>query len=127
MLKAGALGILVLVLAQGLWFGSLLGGAYSEFLVVLLWVSPFIAALVTAYLAPGRKIIMGMFMAVIAAVFVVLLNAAFQAAGTAVDFPGAKGGLILFVVTLVYSAVGAFLGSVTGRWLTRKRSNERRM
>jgi hypothetical protein len=125
MLKAGSLGIVVLVLAQGLWFGSLLGGAYTELLVLLLWISPFIAALVTAYLSPGRKMVMGMSMAVIAAVLVVVLNAAFQAAGNAVDFPGAKGGLTLFVMTLMYSAVGAFLGSVTGQWLTRKRRNER--
>jgi hypothetical protein len=123
MWKAWCLGILVLVLAQGLWFGSVLTGFYSEFLVLLLWVSPFIAALVTAYSAPSRKMTMGVSMAVVAAVLVVAVNAAFQAAGTAVDFPGTKGGMTLFAITLLYSAVGAVLGSITGQWLTKKRAN----
>jgi hypothetical protein len=122
MLKAWSLGILILVLAQGLWFGSVLVGTYSEFLILLLWVSPFIAALVAAYLSPNRKMAMGLSMAVVAAVLVVVFNAAFQGAGTAVDFPGAKGGLTLFSITLLYSAVGAALGGATGQWLTRRRS-----
>jgi hypothetical protein len=121
MLKAWSLGILVLAVAQGLWFGSVLANVYSDLLILLLWVSPFIAALVTAYLSPGRKMAIGVSMALVAAVLVVALNAAFQVVGTAVDFPGAKGGLTLFAITLLYSAVGAILGSATGQWLTRKR------
>lgn len=123
MLRAWTLGILVLIVAQGLWFGSVLADVYADLLVLLLWISPFVAALVTAYLSPQRKMAMGVSMALVAAVLVVALNAAFQVVGTAVDFPGAKGGLTLFAITLLYSAVGAVLGSVTGQWLTRKRVN----
>ncbi|NJO12216.1 MAG: hypothetical protein HC872_00680 [Gammaproteobacteria bacterium] len=122
MLKSWSLGTLVLMLVQGLWFGSVLTGSYSEFLVLLLWASPFIAALVTAYLSPARKMIMGMSMAVVAAVLVVVANAVFQAVGTPVDFPGAKGGLTLFAITLLYSAVGAVLGGAAGQWFTRRRT-----
>jgi hypothetical protein len=67
---------------------------------------------------------MGVSMTVIAAVLVVAFNIAFQAAGVAIDFAGTRGGITLFTFTLMYSAIGAVLGSITGLWLTRKRGRD---
>jgi hypothetical protein len=42
----------MLILAQGAWFGFVVAGTYSEHVGLLVWISPFVAALVTAYLSP---------------------------------------------------------------------------
>ena len=111
-------GILVLVYAA--WFIALQASQYSEALVVLLWLSPLVAALVTAYLAPRRKVMMGMSMVLPTTVLAVTLNFVYQWLGNAVDFPGARGGLILFSSTLVYSAILCGLGSIGGLVLAKK-------
>lgn len=122
MLKAWLFGVLVLLVAQGLWVGSVLANAYVEFLMVLLWISPVAAATLVAYLSPSSKIAMGLSMALAAACLAATFNTAFQLAGVAVDFSGVAGGAALFSVTLLYSAVGAALGSLAGRWFASVKS-----
>lgn len=111
-------GIVALVYAA--WFIALQASQYSEVLVLLLWLSPLVAALVTAYLAPSRKIMMGMSMVLPTVILAVTLNFAYQWLGNAVDFPGTRGGLILFATTLVYSAILCGLGSIGGLVLAKK-------
>lgn len=120
MLKAWMIGVSILAPAQGLWFGSILAGSYLEYLVILLWCAPFLASVATAYRSPRAKVAMGASMAVVAAILVVVANSVFQAMGNAVDFPGPRGAVILFVITLLYSAIGAALGGAAGQWLARR-------
>ena len=126
MLKAWLFGFSIAAVAQGLWLASLLANIYLEPLFVLLWVSPFAAALAAAYHAPQKGMLMGTSMALVVAALTLLVNTLFQLTGTAVDFPGARGGWILFVVTLVYSVVVAALGAAAGQWLARRRATSER-
>lgn len=71
-----------------------------------------VAAFVTAYLSPSHKILLGTSMAIPSALLAVALNSADQFLGTAVDFPGLKGGVILFVLVLISAAIISIPGSV---------------
>ena len=118
--RAWLTGAGIVALVYGAWFIALQASQYSEVLVFLLWLSPLVAALVTAYLAPRRKIMMGMSMVLPTVVLAVTLNFVYQWLGNAVDFPGARGGLLLFATTLVYSAILCGLGSIGGLVLAKK-------
>ena len=122
MLKAWMIGFAILVAAQGLWFGAVIVGSYHGYLILLLWCSPILASVATAYHSPRAQLAMGTSMAVASAILVVIANGVFQAVGSAVDFPGPRGAAILFVITLLYSAIGAVLGGVVGQWLARRRT-----
>ena len=78
-----------------------------------------IAAFVSAYLGPSHKILLGTSMAVPAALLAVALNLADQFFGNAVDFPGLKGGFILFILVLISAAIVSIPGSVAAYALTR--------
>lgn len=108
------------MLVYAAWFIDLQVSQYSEALVFLLWLSPFIAALVSAYLAPRKKILLGMSMVLPTTILAVTLNFVIQWLGNAVDFPGARGGLIVFTTTLVYSGFLCGLGSMGGLVLAKK-------
>lgn len=122
-LRAWLVGVAVLIVANGGWFVSLHAHKFSETLVWLLWVSPLIAAFVSAYLSPRKKILLGVSLAIPAATLIVVLNTIYELLGNAVDFPGVRGGTILFVVTLGYSVVLCALGGGAGYYLTKKSSN----
>jgi len=102
------------------WFVALQSSQYSEVLVFLLWSSPLVAALVTAYLAPRKKILLGMSMVLPTMILAVTLNFVYQWLGNAVDFTGARGSVILFTTTLVYSGILCVLGSMGGVVLAKK-------
>lgn len=122
--KAWFAGAGILVFAYVTWFAFLQVGTYSELFVFLLWSSPFIAALVSSYLGPSKKIILGASMAVTSAILAVIFNTAYQLLGNAVDFPNFQGGLILFATTLIHSGIVAGLGSVVGYFLARQRESK---
>ena len=110
----------ILLVAYAAWFAAIQMQVYSQALVLILWVSPFVAAFVSAYLAPGSNIIIGVSMAIPSAVLAVILNAAHQSFGHAVDFPGLHGGLILFVSVLAYSGILCGIGAVGGRFFAKQ-------
>jgi hypothetical protein len=114
---AGA-GVVILVYAA--WFIALQASHYSEPLAFLLWLAPLAAAFVSAYFAPRKKVLLGMSMILPTAIMAVAVNFVFQSLGSAVDFPGAGGGLILFTTTLLYSGILCTLGSVAGIVLAKK-------
>lgn len=119
MTKAFAIGVGILVAAYALWFITLQAGQYSELKIIVLWVSPFLAALASAFLAPRNKIVLGISMALPSAVLGVVLNIVYQAQGNPVDFPGGRGAIILFVTTLLYSGALCSVGAVIGRVLSK--------
>ena len=59
MAGAWGLGVAVLTAAYGLWFVVLQSKQYFEALVYVLWLSPFVAALLCAYRAPEKRVIIG--------------------------------------------------------------------
>jgi hypothetical protein len=122
--KAWSAGAGIVILVYTLWFLALLAGQYSEALVFLLWLSPLIAALVTGYLAPCKRFLLGMSMVLPTTILAVALNFIYQWLGNTVDFPGVRGGLILFTTTLLYSSILCVLGSVGGVVLAKKFRNE---
>jgi len=91
-------------------------------LMYFMWLSPAVAALVVSYFSPGRKILLAMSMAIVAAVFAVSVNGVGQLLGDHVDFSGLQGAIILFTVTMAYSGIGCAVGSLCGYFLSRKRA-----
>ena len=121
-LRAWLVGVAVLFVANGGWLISLQTHRFSETLVLLLWISPLIAAFVSAYLSPRKKVLLGTSLAIPSAALVAVLNFIYELFGNAVDFPGVRGGAILFIVTLGYSVLLCALGGVAGYYLTRNRA-----
>ncbi len=122
--RAWSVGAGIITLVYAAWFISLQASQYSEALAFLLWLSPLVAALVSAYFAPRRKVLLGMSMVLPTTILAVALNAIYQWLGNAVDFPGIRGGLILFTTTLVYSGILCGLGSMAGLVLAKKFRDE---
>ena len=123
MIIALVVGVGLLIAAYGLWFATLQGEQFSEFNVLILWVSPFIAAFVSAYLAPRYKLLLGISMVLPTAILSVALNYLYQVQGSSVDFPGGHGAMILFMTTLLYSSILCSIGAVIGRALSIKKEN----
>jgi hypothetical protein len=77
----------------------------------LLWAAIPVAALVVAVLARSRQFTTGLLVSVPAAVLFVLSNAAIQLLGQSVEFPGFRGALFVFGLSLpaamLLSAIGA--------------------
>ena len=126
MLKAWMLGAGVLLIAHGMWFVALQANIFSQPLVLLLWISPIVAAFVSAYIAPRKKILLGSSMAIFATILVAGLNFFYQALGHAVDFPGDRGALTLVTVMFGWNLILAVLGSTTAYFLTTSRSRQPR-
>lgn len=118
--KAWALGGGIVLIAYLAWFVSLRANKFSEVLVLFLWGAPAVAAFVTAYLAPRRKVLLGASIALLAAILAGILNFAYEALGGAVDFPGVRGGAILVAIALVFNGVLCTVGAASGYFLTRK-------
>ncbi|MGD2136900.1 MAG: hypothetical protein PVF08_01500 [Gammaproteobacteria bacterium] len=119
MFKAWSAGAGIIILMYTAWSIALQASQYSKVLVILLWASPLAAAIVTSYLAPYKKILLGVSMVLPTTIMTVTLNYVYQWLGNAVDFPGVRGGLILFTTTLVYSGIICLLGSMGGMVLAR--------
>ena len=117
--KAWSIGVGILIAIFMMWFVLLQANVFSQVIVVILWISPLIAAFVSAYLGPSHKILLGTSMAIPSALFAVALNSADQFLGTAVDFPGLKGGFILFILVLISAAIVSIPGSLVAYALTR--------
>jgi len=86
-----------------------------------IWVVPVIAAFVTSWLAPRRKFLTGVVVAIPAALMVGVSNYIFEAFGNLVDFPGLKGAALVAGMSLPFlcllCGVGALAGHLTSkRW-----------
>lgn len=121
MLKAWLLGACTLLAIYLIWFLLLKFEIFFQAAVAILWAAPAIAAMVSAYASPSKKILLGVSLAIPSALLAVTLNTATQLSGSAVDFQGNKGGLILFVLTLITASVLATAGSLAGYFLSKNR------
>jgi hypothetical protein len=126
-LKACCLGIVVLIITNTVWFSFLQIEKYSEVLILLLWTSPFVAGFLVSYLAPSKNLFLGTLMAIIAAILVVTFNSVYQILGNTVDFPGFRGGAILFAMTLVSASIFAIPGSIIGTFLSKRKSKNKQI
>ena len=77
-IKAWSIGASTLIAVFTIWFVLLQANVFSQSVVFLLWVSPMIAAFVSAYLSPSHKILLGTSMAIPSALLAVTLNLAGQ-------------------------------------------------
>jgi len=118
MTKALVAGFGILLAAYALWFIALQNSQYTELNVLILWASPLVAAIVSAFLAPNKKLLLGISMSFPAAIFAVVLNYVYQMQGNPVDFPGGRGAMILFATTMIYSAILCGIGAVIGKALS---------
>jgi hypothetical protein len=117
-LKAILAGIGVLVLAQVLYVGVLLKIAHHEFLRLVLLGAPGFAALVAAYLAPNRKLLIGVSMSFHGAVIGLLSAIGYEQFGLPVDHIG--GLLATFLILITYYTAWSIAGSLMGTFLSRK-------
>jgi len=118
-LNAWMLGVVILVVAFGLWLVVLKLETFGTLAMVLLLASLFTAALLASYFSPQKKILIGTSLAVPAAILATILNAVYQMLGHAVDLSGLEGGITLFLIVLVESAIVCLLGGVAGYFLAR--------
>ena len=119
--KAWGQGALLMTIAYGVWRGLFPLRVPAEILVVFCWIAPAIAAFVTAYRAPCRKILLGTSLAVVQATLYSIDNIILILARLGTDFPGLNGTLLLFALSLFFSAflcgAGAALATVTQDYL----------
>ena len=120
MFKAWSIGATMLIVVSSIWFVFLQVTVFSQPAFFLLWISPMVAAFVTSYISPSHKILLGASMALPFALLAVTLNSFDQFLGAAVDFPGLKGGFILFILVLISAAIVSIPSSVTAYALTKK-------
>jgi hypothetical protein len=87
--------------------------------MVLIWAAPPIAAFIIAYLAPCRKFLLGLSMAILASILIVVVNSVYAALGGSVDFPGIHGGLVLAEIALVLNGITCAIGALIGYAISR--------
>ncbi len=121
MLRAWLWGLGILLILTGAWLIALQAEVFSAVLLLGVQISPFVAAVAAAYLAPQKKVIIAVSMAIPATVITVAVTVTYQLLGHPVDFPGLKGGKILFVITLLYSGLLCFFGGVLGRFMANRK------
>jgi hypothetical protein len=120
MVKAFTFGILTLIVINGIWFLALETAFFSGALSISIQVAPFLAAFITAIIAPWKKVHFALLMALPASLIAVVINIIYQALGRVIDFPGLKGGLIFFIINFLYNVVLCLLGGVLGYLLSKK-------
>ncbi len=127
MLRAWGIGFMMLFIVDMMVVTGTLTNFYSQDLMLLLRVSPFVASFVAAYLSPRKKCIIGMSLAIPTAILSLMVTIAYQLLGRAVDFAGFEGGVILFGVSLAYGfilcTVGGAAGYFSARMITTVRKN----
>ena len=125
MFKAGFLGILILFVVDMAWLIAFKIEVMPNILLLLVQGSPLVAGFASSFFAPRNKIVLGISMAIPAAVFAVAITLLFQAFGKAVDFSGVKGSVTLFSITLVYAGVMGAIGGAAGSFLSKLRSQKK--
>lgn len=123
-LKAWLWGVGVLVTFNGGWLLALQSEVFSSVLLLVSQVSPFVAAAVSAYLAPRKKVVIGFSMAFPATFMVVAVTSIYQLFGKPVDFPGVRGGLILFEITLIYTCIICLAGGALGDFIAKRKHQQ---
>ena len=118
--KAWRLGLALLVGGHLMWWGVLLEGAYAETLRLALFFVPALAAFLVAYLAPRRKMLLGMSMGVCGALIGFFAMAGYEHLGYHIDKIG--GPLATIGILLAIHLGYSLIGSIAGYFLWRLRS-----
>jgi hypothetical protein len=119
MMKVFVLGILIILVMNIFWFLSFQYGVFSPLIIVMTYIGPFILGLIIAYIVQKKKILSAGLMAIPCAIITVLMNSFFQLLDRPVDFPGVKGGIILFLITLSINVVLCLMGGIFGYFASR--------
>jgi hypothetical protein len=126
MLRAWAWGVLILV-ACNAGFGVLLpfvGSAGTlHVLMLVAWVSSVMAAFVVAFLAPRKRVQLGISMAVPAALVLGAVNELWHRSGRPTDLSGAQGWIFIAVVGVVWNLALCAPGAVAGAWLAKRQGH----
>ena len=121
MTRALLWGLAILAAANLLWFAALQLEQYWSMLAFVVWASPFAAAAFVSYLAPRRKLLLGLSMTVPAVLSPLVFHGLYQLRRTPVDFPGLDGAMILASIltpfALLLCAGGALVGMIAARRL----------
>jgi hypothetical protein len=132
MFRALNIGVLVLLIADAMWFAFLISvgemtrpsGATRVFYAasfLVQWGAPLVAAFLAAHLAPERRMVAGMSMVLPATLLTVAMNSLYQSLGHHVDFPGLQGAVIATILSLIWNTILCVLGTVAGYLLARQR------
>lgn len=119
MLKAGMVGISVLILGDVLYFLVLIEVRSYELLRLGLFSFPSIAAFATAYFAPRWKIFMGTSMAAYGAALAIVSSAIYESLGFYIDHIG--GLFATFIIILGYHVAFCVVGSLAGYYFANQR------
>lgn len=112
-------GLGLLFVAQVLYVGVLTKVSYHEQLRLILLTAPAVAAFAVAYLAPRRKFLAGLSVAVAGAVIGIVSSHVYRRLGLHVDQIG--GMVATFLVLLTYQGVASVVGSAAGVFLSLRR------
>lgn len=121
MIKSFFYGLLVLLAADSIWLACLYFGALPEAIILPNYISPFLAATITAYLAPRNKDLLGMLIAVPAAASMIAVPAIYGAMGGSVDRLDTTGAFIASYWHLFKSLILCGIGSTLGGFLAKRR------
>ena len=114
MIRAWFIGFLILLGIDLVFLVTSLFEISHRILWMLLQISPLIASFVTAYLSPRKQVLLATTLTAPTAFLGLAVTIIYQLLGKAVDFPGFKGGLILFEISLLYGFILCSLGGVIG-------------
>lgn len=119
--KAWFCGVALLVLAHALWWGVAAGVDHGEWLRMVIFAIPVLAAFLVAYLSPEHKIALGLSMSVVGAVLGFVAMAVYQSLGYHVDQIGSPVATvaILLGVHFGYAALGTAIGVFASRLRSR--------
>jgi hypothetical protein len=110
-MKKGILrGIAIMFIMNIVWTVSLLLSKTG--ILILLWLSPFIASIVTSYSSSKMKFISGLIMSIIFGVFMVFDGIIFEAVGNRVEgyLYGLNALWAFFILSLPVCIVGSLIG-----------------
>jgi MFS-type transporter involved in bile tolerance (Atg22 family) len=91
--------------------------------VAMPWDSPLIAGFLASHLDSQNILLISLSMVSVAAILSVSLNTASQALGKGVDFPGVKGGVLLYFLVLASASLPAAVSACTRRSLSTRANN----
>lgn len=121
MIRSFFYGLLVLIAADSVWLTCLYLEVLPEAGILVAYVSPFFAAAITAYLAPRKRDLMGMLIALPAAASMIAVPMINGAMGGAVDYIGTAGVFVVSYWYLFKSLILCGIGSSIGSALARRR------
>jgi|SRR5687768_9544676 hypothetical protein len=123
MFRALICGVAILVAASVLWFVGLKLETFQPALALFIWAAPFASAAIVSYLAPKRKLLLGLSMTIPSVLSPLAFHALYQLRGNPVDFPGLDGAMSLAAIitpfTLLLCGGGALIG-----WMVSRRAHK---